>query len=131
MKIKISATEKLAAALAEVQGRATERTLTAAEIQRAAERAEVKLLKIDGLKKKDLPGVQLMLGCSESFPKAYKWAPMATYAKLERMAGGWYVVSIERLNAKYYAESVGFSFSEDQKKKIAAAAVRAAEFFLG
>jgi hypothetical protein len=123
MKIKISAGEKLAAALAEVQGRATERTLNAAEIQRAAERAEMKLLQIDGLKKKDLPGVQLLIGCSESFPKAYKWAPMATYARLERTASGWNLVELFRKSARYYADSVGFEFSEDQKKKIAAAAV--------
>lgn len=129
MKIKISATEKLAAALAEVQGKAKERTLTAAEIQRAAERAESQLLKIDGLRKKDLPGVKLLWGCAETFPKAYKWAAMATYATLERLPGGWYVVGLERLDAKFYAGDVGFEFSEDQKKKIAAAAVLAAATF--
>ena len=119
MKIYTKNAEKITAELAKTEGRATCRTVTASQIAREAERAEGRLNDLN-IPKKDRPGCRSVIGCAEKFPKAYKYAAMATYATIERFPSGWAVVKIKRLDAKFYGDTPGITYTEDQQRRITA-----------
>lgn len=94
MKINVTDSDKIAAALAKTQKRAQVRTLHRTDVLQAAERAELKLeaLKIP---KKDRPGTSAYYGY-EKFPSSYKWSPEGTLIALERFPTGWFLVDVVR-----------------------------------
>lgn len=87
-KININATEKLQAALDEVQKRCTARTVTAKEIADVLNSIKVP--------KKYLDGTKVFWDGAEPFPNAYKYRPESTHWWAENIKGKWYVLGIER-----------------------------------
>ena len=98
MKINVTDSDRIAAALAKVQKRAQVRTLHRINVLQAAERAEMKLeaLKIP---KKDRYGTVAYYGY-EKFPSAYKWTPEGTLVTLFRFTTGWFLIDVERDDCK-------------------------------
>ncbi len=94
-KIYIKNTEKLTAAIKEVEGKATARTVTAEEIQKI-------LADIDhraycrGVYKYQLHGTTVYYDGAQKFPRAYKHTPYSTHWKAENVHGKWYVTDIRR-----------------------------------
>jgi len=96
MKIAISNTEKLNAALEKIQGpRVSARTISADDIEEMVERIEKRLSTM--LHKKDWQGLEF--NCdpnAQSFPGAYKGMPESTQFTLERGQSDWFVIDIGR-----------------------------------
>ena len=97
MRINISDTAKVVAALASVNGRATAHTVTAAhEVREIAKSAE-QLLEAAGMTKAE------RRGATATFQPAgparnYKWAAKSTRITLERGASDWFVVGVAAIN---------------------------------
>ena len=86
------ASRKLSDAIAEAEGRATVRTITAREVIEAVSEIDRKL----NITKKAKEGVMAWIDPNaQKFPNAYKWTPVSTHVKLE-FRGGWKVTRIER-----------------------------------
>lgn len=117
IKIYTKNAEKITAELKKVEGRATCRTVSLLEIEQEVKIAEDRLNSLD-IPKKHRPGCRSVIGCSDKFPKCYKYAAMATYVMIERFQAGWAVVKTERLDAKFYNDTPGIIFTEYQKIKI-------------
>lgn len=96
MKINVNATEKLAQAIAEAEGKATARTITAQAIQEWVKVVERKLDE-RGITKQNRVGMRFLVNINaQHFPNAYKYTPEATVYELERFASGWFVTNIRR-----------------------------------
>lgn len=96
MKINVKNTEKLNAAILNVEGpRAKARTITAEDIQREAERCEESLQKV--IYKGDMKGAVYSIDIhAQQFASSYEGVPAATVFTIERGAKEWFVTAIER-----------------------------------
>jgi hypothetical protein len=95
MKINVTRTEKLTAAINDAQARASVRTIVAADVEWAIGGIEQRLKGL--MYKKDWAG--LVFDCdmnAQEFPGAYKGTPESTHFTLERGATGWFVTAIYR-----------------------------------
>ena len=96
MKINISNTKKLSAAILQAEGvRVTARTITPETINRTIKKIEKKLSGI--LAKKDWSG--LKFDCdpnAQSFAASYNGAPESTQFRIQRGANAWFVTEIYR-----------------------------------
>lgn len=85
--------EKLTAAIKTAEGRATARTITAADIMDALETIEERL----GIPKAHMIGITAEVDVNaQTFPNAYKYRPESTQFEAKRTASGWKVVNIYR-----------------------------------
>lgn len=88
MKINIQNTDKLSKAIADAQGKATARTITAGGICHILDKIKVP--------KNRLNGTMVHYDGGEHFPNAYKYRPESTHWIAENINGKWYVVDIYR-----------------------------------
>lgn len=101
MKIRISVgnKEKIESALSAVNGRANAHTYTALhEIEYLADLAESRLEKL-GLPKSRRAGAEYLAVSGSRVPNAYAAkgrSRVATFVKIVRTSGGWYIVAIEK-----------------------------------
>lgn len=95
MKIKIDNIKKLESALKEIEARAKTRTLSVDDIQRRIIDLENRLQQF-GLPKKYWNGTTATIGRCGKFPNAYKYVPVGTLVKIERLKTGWIVTDIRR-----------------------------------
>lgn len=117
MKINVTNTEKLSAAIKEAEYRVSARTITADEIQKEVKLIESKLSLI--LAKKDWVGVVLHIDLNaQSFPSAYRGAPESTQFRLERFSSGWFVTGLGRHRCQGSRKNE-LTLTESQKEKLA------------
>lgn len=108
--------DKIKAAIQEVEGKATARTIDYDDLVRATQRIEKRL----GIPKKYLEGVRYDVDLhAQNFPKAYKYKAESTQFVIEYLKGKWRLVSIER----YYTRTAGHDYKcltmpEETKKAI-------------
>lgn len=103
--IIISETNKsrIEAAIAEVEGKASARTVDYDDIVRACGRIEKKLR----IPKKYMEGIRYDVDLhAQNFPKAYKYRAESTHFTVEYSKGKWRLVSIER----NYTRTAGHDF---------------------
>lgn len=87
---------KIVAALAAVNGRASDHTYTTlGDIAAVARDAEAALLAI--LPKTLAPGAVYTAVSGGPVPRAYKYRRNGTYVRLERGAAGWFLVNADRI----------------------------------
>ena len=100
MKIKITNTEKIRAALDHVNGAATAHTASAWDVAQQATAAETHLDAL-GIAKRDRSGAVRDYVSGERVPRAYtkkNWSGRAaTRVRLTRGASGWFVTEIARV----------------------------------
>ena len=108
--------DKIKAAIQEVEGKATARTIDYDDIVRATQRIE----KMLGIPKKYLEGIRYDVDLhAQNFPKAYKYKAESTQFVIEYLKGKWRLVSLER----YYTRTAGHDYKclgmpEETKKAI-------------
>ena len=112
MKINIKNEEKLAAAIAEAEGRATARTVTVKEIRNILERVS------EGIPKAALHGTKVHYDGGEHFPNAYKYRPESTHWTAENVRGNWYITSIYRSTCPNRRRNTVVEYSDTAKEKI-------------
>ena len=99
MKIKVTNTEKLRAALAAANGAASAHTASAWDVAQQAVLAETHLAAL-GVAKRDRSGAVRDYASGERVPRAYtkkNWSGRAaTRVRLTRGASGWFVSEVER-----------------------------------
>ena len=101
IKIEQKNAEKIAAALAEINGKATAHTFTTfADVQRQVDSAEKQLAVL--LKKKDWAGAVSVVLSGYDVCRPYKYQRVGTQIRIERHPSGWFLTEIEeaRLFAK-------------------------------
>ena len=111
MKINTAHTAKVAAALAEVQGKARERTYTADDIARIADDYATRMAK-HGIGRHALTGTTLDFGGNYHPAKRYKYAFMGTVGRIMYTTSGAYLVRLERT---YCDRHTGATLSEAAK----------------
>lgn len=85
--------DKIKAAIQEVEGKASARTIDYDDLVRATQRIEKKL----GIPKKYMEGIRYDVDLhAQNFPKAYKYKAESTQFVIEYLKGKWRLVSIER-----------------------------------
>lgn len=95
MKINVTSTDKLAAAITEAEGQSRVRLIAPTDVQRAVARIEKRL--VDLLPKKVWSGLRFEVNpAGESVANAYKGVPMSTHVTVERFPSGWFVTQIRR-----------------------------------
>jgi hypothetical protein len=94
MKIRI---EKCAAALAAVNGQATEHTYTEYALEHVAARAEAQMTAL-GLTQAQRAGAVVHCVSGGSVPNAYKFSRWLTRATLTRTSGGWWLTAASRVS---------------------------------
>lgn len=108
--------DKIKAAIQEVEGKATARTIDYDDIIRATQRIE----KMLGIPKKYLEGIRYDVDIyAQNFPKAYKYRAESTQFVIEYLKGKWRLVSVERA----YTRTAGHDYKcltmpEETKKAI-------------
>ena len=95
MKIKL---EKCAAALAAVNGQASEHTYTPHALEQVAARAEAQMDAL-GLTLAQRAGAVVHCVSGGSVPNAYKYSRALTGATLTRTSGGWWLTAASRVKA--------------------------------
>ena len=94
-KIKITPanTARIDEAIAAIQGKATARTISAADVIQATAEIERRL----DICKKDMTGIIARVDIhAQDFPSAYKYTPYSTHFEIERGPAAWYVTEIRR-----------------------------------
>lgn len=96
MKINVTNTEKLRAAIDAVEGsRVSARTLYPHDVQRAVDDIEKRLSGM--MLKKDWLGAAFCVDVhAQDFPNAYKGRPESTIFTVQRFASGWFITDIRR-----------------------------------
>ena len=108
--------DKIKAAIQEVEGKATARTIVYDDLVRATKYIE-KMLRVP---KKYLEGIRFDVDLhAQNFPKKYKYRAESTQFVIEFSKGKWRLVSIER----YYTRTAGHDYrciamSEETKRAI-------------
>lgn len=95
--------ERIAAAIRDVEGKSSARTIVYDDIVRATQRIEKKL----GIPKKHMEGIRFDVDLhAQNFPKKYKYRAESTQFVIEFSKGKWRLVSIER----YYTRTAGHDY---------------------
>lgn len=124
MKINVTATEKLAQAIVEAEGRATVRTITAQAIQEWVKVVERKLEE-RGITKANWTGMRFLVNINaQEFQNAYKYCPEATVYELERFASGWFVTAIRRDTCTVHKVTLLSKLTDEQTADVLAHAQR-------
>lgn len=100
MKINTNDTDKLAAALEAVNGRATAHTLASCDVWALAERAE-KDLQSRGVSKKAMKGTRVTYtpaGPGKAYARKAHYV-VSTLVTIERGASGWFLIGAERIES--------------------------------
>lgn len=93
--IKITNAAKLADMIQAAEGRATARTITPADIEKALEQVTERVLMLST--RKDATGTRVEADPNaQQFPNAYKYIPESTHFTAELKAAGWTVTDITR-----------------------------------
>lgn len=95
IKITAANTAKIAAALDATQGRAVQRILVLDDVIDAIENAEKHLTGL-GIPKKYWTGCVVLAEERFRLPNSYNYRADSTVARVERRAGGWYLVGVVR-----------------------------------
>ena len=115
MCIKLSDTERLTAALNEVQGRCTARTITVEDICTMCGNVFDHI----GITKKAMDGVSFSADYNaQDFPSAYKYIPQSTHISAEYKRGEWRVTNIERWNTRRYSQRYHVYLTDVAKQAI-------------
>lgn len=114
MKINIDNCQKVEQALADVQKKARERTISYEDIIESINCIEDKL----NISKKAMIGTKahISLYCGH-FPGAYKGTPMGTEFDIERFSTGWFLVGVDRYNVDH-TRTYHLTLSESAKEAI-------------
>jgi hypothetical protein len=94
-KITAANLEQLQAALDEAEGRATNRTLSAADVLRLVERAETETA-LQHLPRNMHSGATVTYRMRLNLPNSYKYAPEYTSVTITRRSTAWYLTRAER-----------------------------------
>lgn len=115
MLIKEGNREKIEAAIREVEGRATARTVTYGEIAIAIAELEKTL----NICKKDMMGIIADIDYhAQNFPNAYKYTPESTHIKITRKNSAWDLVRVYRDTTRREGHRYHLTLTEDAKKAI-------------
>lgn len=99
IRINVNNIEKINAAIATAEGRATARCITADDIHIMIDEIESTLIK--RMYKKDWAGLEFSVDPNaQSFPGAYRGTPESTQFTVMRKASGWFVTDISRMTCK-------------------------------
>jgi hypothetical protein len=109
MKIKL---EKCVAALAAVNGQASEHTYTPHALMAVAERAEAQMDAL-GLTLAQRAGAVVHCVSGGSVPNAYKYSRALTGATLTRTSGGWWLTAASRVKAWDGREALHLTKQQD------------------
>jgi hypothetical protein len=124
MKIRVTDTEKLSAAIAAAEGpRCSARCITAADIQLEVAYITNELDRL--LAKKDQVGAAVAVDLNaQTFPGAYKGIPYSTQFVVERFASGLFVTGVFRARCRSHRRDLDLSDAQ-----MVALAERAVERF--
>jgi len=112
VKIRID-NPKLGAALDAVNLKADAHTAGTGEIKGLGETLDKKLTAL--LLKKDWPGARASYESGGGVPSAYKYSRIVTRVTLERGAGAWFVIGLERLDIWGNAAALSISLTPAQR----------------
>ena len=114
MKINIDNCQKIEQALADVQKKARERTISYEDILEAISHIEDEL----NISKKAMIGTKahISLYCGH-FPGAYKGTPMGTEFDIERFSTGWFLTGVDRCSVDH-TRTYRLILSESAKEAI-------------
>lgn len=113
--VKKSNEEKLNAAIAATEGRATARTITASDIIDALEIVEETL----GIPKTSMNGIVAYVDVhAQHFPNAYRYRPESTHFAAERTSSGWKVIEIYRGTTNSPSNRYYVKLTDKAKEKI-------------
>ena len=91
--VKEANADRINAAIKEAEGRATARTITAMDVNSAAEKITRRL----NISKTALKGVSAHVDpWAQDFPRAYKYTPESTQFDLIYTGSGWALVNVDR-----------------------------------
>ena len=94
--IKDSNRERIEQAIKEAEGRAKERTIIYKDIVDAIKAIEKKF---SFATKKSMDGLKVMVDMNaQTYPKAYKYQPQATFFGIRYSKGSWRLICVEREN---------------------------------
>jgi len=124
MKINVSNTDKLAAAIAAAEGpRYSARTITPLQVQFEVDHITADLDRL--LAKKDQVGARVIVDQNaQTFPNAYKGTPYSTQFTVERFASGWFVTDVSRHIVMNANARRTLRLSSEQKEAMADRIVR-------
>lgn len=95
MKLNITNTEQLSAAIDSIQKHSKVRTISASDVQGAVKQIEEKLSVL--LPKKDWCGISVRVDMNaQTFPGSYRGIPESTVFTVERFPSGWFITSLLR-----------------------------------
>ena len=113
--IKESNKERIEAAIKEVEGRATARTIDFYDIIRDIKNIEGEL----SIAKKDMIGIIADVDHNaQDFPKAYKYTPESTHYVLTRKTSGWAISHITRRKTRSSKHTYQLTLTDTAKKAI-------------
>ena len=114
IKINTKNAEKINAAIGEIEGRATARTLDADDLVTIAERSTAQVEARTFLPKTRQVGAVVTYRMGINLPSSYKYAPEYTEVILERRKSGWFLVSARRARgAAKQAEAFSISLTPE------------------
>lgn len=118
MKINVTHTDKLTAAISNAQGpRVTARIITADDVQNAVERIQDRLDTL--MARKYQSGITATVDVNaQSFPGAYRGTPESTHFRVVRTASGWFVTGIYRANCLGPTSRVQINLSDHAEAMI-------------
>lgn len=111
-----SHTEKLTAALEEIQSRCTARTLTVSDIEWNLDKVTKEL----GIPKKAMTGVKLHYTGAQQFPNAYNGLPESTHFRAEFNGRVWVITEIFRTTCPDRINNTSVELSESAKEALLA-----------
>ena len=127
MRIKITDTAAIDAALAAANGRAHTHTYTsAAQLAALADRAEARLSDL-GVAKAKRKGARVTARSGDRLPNAYKYRVTRTSVTLERGASDWFVTRVET-REHFVSEGSGMALVLTADQDAAAVAVFRAQY---
>ena len=86
--------ERITSEIKAAEGKATARTVTLKDIEKAIARAEKPFG--NRIPKAKLDGTHIFYDGGEKFPNAYKYTPYSTHFELENVNGKWYLLDVCR-----------------------------------
>lgn len=109
-------TEKLEAALNEVQARCKARTLTVSDVERILEVATAKM----PISKTAMKGTRFTYTGAEKFPAAYKYRPESTHVVAEHNGRFWVIMAIFRSTCHNRNDNASLTLSDSAREAVLA-----------
>ena len=125
IKVNTANAERINAALSEIEGRATARTLDADDLIEIAERSEKEVAARTFLPKSHQTGAVVTYRMGLNLPNRYRYAPEYTEVTLGRRKSGWFLLSARRVRgnvkqAEYFAISLSQEAAAEAKRRFEA-----------